>query len=255
MAPHEVERTAEEPTGAAVVVIPCYNEADRLNQSEFLRLLEVPGISLVFVDDGSTDNTRELLADLVAQAPDRLSLLPLDPNRGKAEAVRQGMLSALATEPAVVAFVDADLATPIDEVIRLTQLARASDADALIGSRILFLGTEIERRIHRHFLGRVFATAASLALDTAVYDTQCGAKFFRASPLLARALDEEFHSRWAFDVELLGRLLAEGASIIEVPLQRWVDVPGSKLGIRSMIKAGVDLVQIRSLLARRRRGQ
>lgn len=238
---------------AAVVVIPCYNEALRLDQSEFLRLLEVPSISLLFVDDGSTDETRALLSELVAREPDRMSLLPLDPNRGKAEAVRQGLMHALDAEPAIVAFLDADLATPIDEVVRLTKMAQESDADAIIGSRIAHLGTEIDRSWHRHLLGRVFATGASIALAAPVYDTQCGAKFFRASPLLARALDEKFHSRWAFDVELLGRLLAEDANIIEVPLKRWVDVPGSKVSVRSMIKAGADLVQIRALLARRRK--
>lgn len=236
----------------AVVVIPCYNEESRIDRGEFRRLTADPRISLLFVDDGSTDNTCALLTEFVAEAPSRMSLLPLQPNRGKAEAVRQGMLEALKAEPTIVAFIDADLATPIDEVTRLTEIALESDADAVIGSRISHLGTEIDRSTGRHLLGRVFATAASIALQAPVYDTQCGAKFFRSSPLLERVLDEEFHSRWAFDVELLGRLLAEGASIVEIPLKKWVDVPGSKIGIRSMIKAGADLVQIRSLLARRR---
>ncbi len=237
----------------SVVVIPCYNEAGRLDLDEFGRLLEEPGRALLFVDDGSTDKTRELLSAFVSKNPERLSLLPLSPNRGKAEAVRQGMIAALASKPSIIAFIDADLATPVDEVARLLQIAQESDADAIIGSRIAHLGTAIERSFGRHLLGRVFATAASLALKTPVYDTQCGAKFFRATPLLQRVLDEEFQSRWAFDVELLGRLLAEDAKIIEVPLKRWVDVPGSKIGLRSMVKAGADLVQIRSLLAKRRR--
>jgi glycosyltransferase involved in cell wall biosynthesis len=239
----------------AVIVVPCYNESSRLDRSEFVRLLEDPSISLLFVDDGSTDDTCEVLTEFVAQHPDRMTLLALQPNRGKAEAVRQGMLQGLVGAPDLVAFIDADLATPVDEVTRLTQIALESDADAIIGSRIAHLGNEIERSLGRHFLGRVFATAASIALEAPVYDTQCGAKFFRASPLLQRVLDEAFHSRWAFDVELLGRLLAEDASIVEVPLKRWVDVPGSKIGIRSMLKAGADLVQIRSLLARRRKGR
>ena len=235
----------------SVVVIPCYNEAKRLDYNEFTRLLADKSISLLFVDDGSTDDTRELLTKFVAKDPKRMSLLALDPNRGKAEAVRQGMLQALQAKPTIIAFIDADLATPVDEVIRLTKIAEDSEADAIIGSRIAHLGSEIDRSMRRHLLGRVFATVASLALDAQVYDTQCGAKFFRASPLLERVLDEEFHSRWAFDVELLGRLLAEEATIVEVPLKRWVDVPGSKIGLRSMLKAGADLVQIRSLLARR----
>ena len=235
----------------SVVVIPCYNEADRLDQNEFKRLAGTPGISLIFVDDGSTDTTGEVLSALVKEAPEQMSLLALRPNRGKGEAVRHGMLQALEADPEIVAFIDADLATPVDEVVRLVALACDSDVDALIGSRIRYLGNDIDRRLSRHLLGRVFATAASLALDAPVYDTQCGAKFFRVSETLHRVLDEKFHSRWAFDVELLGRLMAENATIVEVPLRRWVDVPGSKINFRSMLKAGADLVQIRARLAKR----
>jgi dolichyl-phosphate beta-glucosyltransferase len=236
----------------SVVVIPCYNEAGRLDQGEFKRLAEVPGISLLFVDDGSTDETCEMLSALVALAPDEISMLPLSPNRGKGEAVRHGMLQALDANPSVIAFIDADLATPVDEVVRLIALAHDSDADALIGSRIRHLGNDIDRKLARHLLGRVFATVASLTLEAPVYDTQCGAKFFRVSETLQRVLEEKFHSRWAFDVELIGRLMAENATIVEVPLKRWVDVPGSKIGFRSMLKAGSDLLQIRGRLAKRR---
>ncbi len=235
-----------------IVVIPCYNEAERLDLEEFRALLEEPGLSLLFVDDGSRDATLDMLQEFAAST-DNVDVLPLTPNRGKAEAVRQGLLRALEGEARVVGFIDADMATPGEEVVRLTHRAHAEGADAIIGSRIAYMGTDIDRSMGRHLLGRVFATAASLALDAKVYDTQCGAKFFRASELLSRVVAEPFHSRWAFDVELLGRLLAEEAEIIEVPLRQWVDVPGSKIGFKSMVKAGLDLVQIRSHLAKRRR--
>lgn len=236
------------------IVIPCYNEAARIDADEFMRLADAPGIALLFVDDGSTDDTRKVLGELVERAPGKMRVLALDPNCGKAEAVRQGFLEALSTDSEFIAFIDADLATPVDEVIRLSELAAAQDADAVIGSRIAHMGAEIDRSTSRHLLGRAFATAASIALGAPVYDTQCGAKFFRCSALLADAVAEPFHSRWAFDVEFLGRLLAQDARIVEVPLRRWVDVPGSKIGFKSMVKAGLDLVQIHSLLAKRRRG-
>ena len=236
-----------------IIVIPCYNEAARIDADEFLRLSQAPGSSLLFVDDGSTDDTLQVLEALVERAPDDMRVLALDPNRGKAEAVRQGFLEALAGDADCIAFIDADLATPVDEVLRLGELAAESDADALIGSRIAHLGAAIDRSASRHLLGRAFATAASLALGAPVYDTQCGAKFFRRSALLEEAVAEPFHSRWAFDVEFLGRLLAQDAKIVEVPLRRWVDVPGSKIGFKSMVKAGLDLVEIRSQLAKRRR--
>lgn len=234
-----------------IIVIPCYNEAERLDFETFQVLLAEPGISLLFVDDGSSDATLDVL-NAFSQSTENVQVLQLSPNRGKAEAVRQGLLEALEKNPAMVGFIDADMATPAEEVLRLSQQAHATTADAIIGSRIAYMGTDIDRSMGRHLLGRVFATAASLALDTKVYDTQCGAKFFRRSELLAEVVAEPFHSRWAFDVEFLGRLLAENATIVEVPLRRWVDVPGSKIGIKSMVKAGLDLVQIRSHLAKRR---
>ncbi len=234
------------------LVIPCYNEAERLDQGEFARLASQPGISLIFVDDGSKDETRTVLSSMVEKHPGSMQLVALDPNRGKAEAVRQGMLRALTGSAEIIGFIDADLATPVDEVLRLCQLAKSENVDALIGSRIAYLGAEIDRSPGRHILGRVFATAASLALQAPVYDTQCGAKLFRRSALLERVMAEPFHSRWAFDVELLGRILAEQGRILEVPLKRWIDVPGSKIGLKSMVKAGLDLVQIRALLAKKR---
>ncbi len=234
------------------IVVPCYNEAQRLSQDEFRVLLEAEDISLLFVDDGSTDNTLEVL-EAFAEESEKISVLGLSPNRGKAEAVRRGLVAALEGNVDHVGFIDADMATPVEEVIRLAQRAGGEAADVIIGSRISYLGTDIDRSMKRHLLGRVFATAASLALDAKVYDTQCGAKFFRNSDVVRGALAEPFHSRWAFDVELLGRLLDDGAHILEVPLRRWVDVPGSKIGFKSMLKAGLDLAQIRTHLAKRRK--
>lgn len=234
-----------------IVIIPCYNEAKRLDLQQLETLLNEPGLSLLCVDDGSSDDTLSLLRSF-SQHHETADVLALPQNQGKAEAVRQGLLSALACDPYVVGFIDADMATPVEEVIRLARSAQTEDVDAILGSRIAYMGTNIDRSMSRHLLGRVFATAASLALDAQVYDTQCGAKFFRSSEILARVLDEPFHSRWAFDVELLGRLLAEDAQILEIPLRRWVDVPGSKIGFKSMVKAGLDLAMIHSHLAKRR---
>ena len=114
------------------------------------------------------------------------------------------------------------------------------------------VGVDIDRKAMRHYLGRVFATCAALVLRTPYYDTQCGAKLFRASTLLERALEAPFRSRWAFDVELLGRLLAgvggepglERSSLRELPLERWVDVGESKLRPGGMVRAGLELARI-----------
>jgi glycosyltransferase involved in cell wall biosynthesis len=238
-----------------VVVVPCFDEARRIDGAALLSIVDDEGADVVFVDDGSADDTRQRLQELADARPGRASVLALDQNGGKGEAVRRGMLVALQGGADVVAYLDADLSTP---VVELRRLFAALDDDAgcsvVLGARVARLGSTIERRAARHYLGRVFATAASLALGVAVYDTQCGAKAFRVGPPLRAALATPFRSRWAFDVELLARLLplVGPGGVVEVPLARWRDVAGSRLTPPAMARAGVDLVRI-ALDVRRRR--
>lgn len=159
------------------------------------------------MDDGSSDATFEVLGAIERSAPEAVRVVRLPKNVGKGEAVRVGLTAAMNAGDELVGYADADLATPPEEVLRLFEaLAEAPHLVAVIGSRINYLGTNIRRRPSRHYLGRVFATAAATALGREIYDTQCGAKVFRTGPLLAAALSLPFVSRWAFDVELLGRV-------------------------------------------------
>lgn len=235
------------------IVIPCFNEAERFDGEAFTHFFTDSRVRLTFVDDGSKDATGAVLDSWCGRIGERAKLLRLPENRGKGEAVRAGLLDALREGASVVGFADADLATPADELLRMIALLEESTADAVIGSRIALLGVDIERNVSRHHLGRLFATCVSLVLRERVYDTQCGAKLFRASDTLLDALTDPFVSRWAFDVELLGRLLVAGQTIVEVPLRRWTDVPGSKLHPRAMLRAAADLVRIERDLRTRRR--
>jgi len=248
----------------SILVVPCYNEAARLDDEALLSLAsgEFPATRLLLVDDGSRDDTGARLGALARRAPGRIETLALDRNRGKAEAVRQGILAALASGADVVGYFDADLSTPAPEIRRLLSiLDERPQIAVLIGARISLLGNDIQRSHTRHYLGRVFATLASLILRARIYDTQCGAKLFRRSDALAAALRDPFLSRWSFDVELLGRLLVGDAStaaiferqVLEVPLRSWRDVPGSKLRLPAMAGALKDLAEIANDLSRRRR--
>jgi glycosyltransferase involved in cell wall biosynthesis len=236
-----------------VWVVPCHDEEHRLDRDAFVALVdERPDVRVLFVDDGSTDRTGHVIDALAGERPGRLEGLSLPTNCGKAEAVRRGLLHALSTGPRFVGYLDADLATPIREMSRLSDLLRERGVDAVLGSRVALLGRNIERNAARHYLGRVFASAASLMLGLRVYDTQCGAKVFRSSAALEAALAEPFASRWAFDVELLGRLLAahreavppRTADIIEEPLLEWREVQGSKLNLLGFCRAPLDMGKI-----------
>jgi dolichyl-phosphate beta-glucosyltransferase len=184
------------------IVIPCYNEAARLDRAAFEAAMAAwDSPVFVFVDDGSTDSTLLVLQALQHQSPGRCHVLALPENRGKAEAVRHGLNAALAGGATRVGYWDADLATPLTTI---EEFARELDdrphIQVVMGSRVRMLGRDIQRSTFRHCVGRVYATLASLVLRLPVYDTQCGAKLFRRSSALEHALTDPFRSRWAFDV-------------------------------------------------------
>lgn len=240
---------------AKALIIPCYNEAERLKVEDLQTLLRgCDDLIIYLVDDGSTDRTNALIEELVKKSP-RCQGIYLSPNAGKGEAIRQGMIKALAENPDWVGYADADLATPAYEILRLFEMTKDQPADALLASRVRLLGREIERKFLRHYFGRVFATIASLTLKLPIYDTQCGAKVFRANLALRNSLALPFQSRWAFDVELIGRLKILSDRdwrkvFVEVPLMQWRDVKGSKLKMTAMLKAGADLLSIGRALKR-----
>ena len=164
------------------LVVPCYNEAARLDRAAFLGFIAShPRLGVLFVDDGSTDATPDVLEDLRQAAPGAASVLRV-PHGGKAEAVRRGLLEALRSGAPLIGFWDADLATPLGAVDDFLALAgRRPEFEVFLGSRVNLLGRHVHRGAARHYAGRAFATAVSRALDLPAYDTQCGAKMFRAT--------------------------------------------------------------------------
>jgi glycosyltransferase involved in cell wall biosynthesis len=244
-------------TEAATLIIPCYNERARLDPSRIAELIADHRVTVLLVDDGSTDDTWGLVSELAASQPDRVQAMRLPRNQGKAEAVRQGMRQALAAGAPVVGYADADFSTPPGELLRLLGLLQRSQASVILGSRVARIGSNIEHSTVRYLLGRVFATLAARTLREAFYDTQCGAKWFRATGALTSALVPPFASRWAFDVELLGRLLGvfgrgprlDRGSVLEAPVHEWRHVRGSKVTPAEMSRA---LREILGLLAESR---
>lgn len=236
------------------LVVPCYNEAGRLPEAAFLEAArQRSDIQFLFVNDGSTDETAGMLARLCASANGNgnLAALHLPRNGGKAAAVRSGVLAALERRPEFVGFWDADLATPLAALQDFIDVLDANpQIDIVMGARVKLLGHHVERYRFRHYSGRLFATAASIALRLAVYDTQCGAKIFRVTPGIREAFAVPFRSRWVFDIELLSRYIAISGrtaasnGIYELPLATWIDVPGSKVKAWHGVQALWDIARI-----------
>lgn len=234
------------------LVVPCFNERRRLDLGVFAEGARKNHLRILFVDDGSTDGTADFIAAQISGNP-RLGLLPLARNRGKAAAVREGMLHLAGEAGGAewIGFWDADLSTPLDEVGHMLAFHEMEGGghDAIWGSRVMRAGSRIERRFTRHLFGRLFATAAGEFLGVRAYDTQCGAKLFRRE-VVPDLFREEFISRWIFDVELYCRLGHE--RILECPVQSWADQPGSKVSVAGdLFSVSRDLLRIREKYARR----
>jgi len=221
------------PGGRTCIVVPAYNEEKRLDVLALQAFVEQqPEIDFLFVDDGSTDETFQLLSSLASRF-ERVSVLRMEKNGGKAEAVRNGLLKALDLGYTFVGYWDADWATPLEEIVKFVALLQQrSDVDLVLGSRVALLGRSIDRKWYRHYLGRISATIASITLGLPVYDTQCGAKLMRSSPQLSAMLVQPFKTGWVFDVELIARYKRDFPSklgIYELPVERWMDVGESKV--------------------------
>ncbi len=234
------------------IIIPCYNEANRLPVETFLHYQhQHPEVTFCFVNDGSTDATAEVLQRLSRQNPRQNESLLLPQNLGKAGAVRAGMLKMSARPVDYLGYFDADLATPLPAINDLQrQLDEYPDREMVMGSRIKYLSTDIQRSTFRHYVGRVIATFISTILNLPVYDSQCGAKLFRR-PAVTTLFAEAFISPWLFDVEILARLIRQHGRanlmtgrVAEVPLKQWTEQSDSRISSTYFFKLWWELYRI-----------
>jgi glycosyltransferase involved in cell wall biosynthesis len=236
------------------IIVPCYNESKRLKINVFENYLgEETNVFFIFVNDGSTDDTLELINQLHSIAPSQVLCKSLDKNKGKAEAVRQGFLMAFELGFQNIGYWDADLSTPLHLINELCELLEEGKISIVMGSRVRLLGYSIKRSAVRHYLGRIFATFASMVLGLHVYDTQCGAKIFKNSPELRTVFAYPFSVRWIFDVEILARFkiirknreagIMETTSL-EYPLKNWTHMYGSKVKCSDFLIGAIELTKI-----------
>lgn len=231
------------------IIIPCYNESKRLPFEEFYSFISCHDISFCFIDDGSTDNTYQVLDLLRTKQENKVIIIQNTTNLGKAESVRKGINYALQEKNyKYVGYFDADLATPLSEIIHFMQYFKENEKFGFaLGSRFKRLGAQIERSAVRHYLGRIFATFASLILNLPVYDTQCGAKIIKRD-IAQQLFDKPFISKWLFDIELIARVKAENPIdiFIEIPLLEWKEIGNTKIKLQEIFKFPLELIRIHS---------
>lgn len=232
---------------STALVVPCFNESSRWNDSYWRGLFALPDVSWLLIDDGSTDDTYEVLNKHVS---DNVSVVRLARNAGKGEAVRQGLEMVVTDPHDWVGFVDADGAFRAEEIQRFVALALRSEdsTQAVWSSRVRMRGRRIERSPSRHAVGRTIATALSVRYRQLPYDSQAGLKLFRNRPQLSTSLRRPFSTRWLFDVELYSRLEAQYGTdsqwLWEEPLDSWQHIAGSKISLREMRRIPIEVIKL-----------
>ena len=233
------------------VVIPCYDEEERLLSEEFINYIDKnSGYHLCFVNDGSKDKTLEVLKTLQKGREDFITVYDCEKNGGKAEAVRLGMLHMAKKEDLdYIGFLDADLSTDLADFDDLVKTIETSDFKIVSGSRISRMGANITKESARKIISLTINFIIRKILKMDFKDTQCGAKIFHKD-VIEVAFAKKFVTQWIFDVEIFKRMsirfgLKEAkAMLCEQPLKRWIHADGSKLSMKDSVKIVGQLGQI-----------
>jgi len=216
------------------IIIPCYNEETRLPVDSITQFLHITkNAQIIFVNDGSTDNTPCILKGICEKYPERCRIITHERKKGKAEAVRSGLLASIKDSLYTHhGFLDADLSISPGELFRLFGILSATEKKFILGSRIKKIGARIVRNEWRHFYSRIIATIVGSIIKLNVYDTQCSAKIFQAG-IVREIFADPFHTKWLFDVEVICRIHNKYGDLnlagSEEPVLEWVEKRGSKL--------------------------
>jgi dolichyl-phosphate beta-glucosyltransferase len=227
------------------VVVPAYNEADRLPPTLEAIRRHLDGsdetYEVIVVDDGSRDVTAETAERLCSSWP-QLQVIRLDRNRGKGAAVRAGMLRARGEHRL---FSDADLSTPIDELPRLRAELQGRCAVAIASRGAKGARIAVHQQWRREFMGRTYNRLLRLLVLPGIHDSQCGFKVFTAEAAVA-CFEPLRTLRFGFDAEALLRARRKGWAIAEVPVNGWRHVEASRVhAIRDSGRMLIDLARLR----------
>jgi glycosyltransferase involved in cell wall biosynthesis len=241
-----------------LLVIPVFNEEKRWNEEYFLELASKSDnrLKYIFVDDGSTDNSKNLIRALCDKS-DRFFYRFSDSNQGKGEAIRNGFSYGVTENYSGIGFLDSDGAFSTRDINRISTVfiekcLKHDDFQAIWSSRISLAGRRIERSNRRHVLGRLISKIVSPFTSGIPWDTQSGFKIFKNNPGLRELVSQRFQSKWLFEIEMLQRYIVSSGTTMKIweePLDSWHDVKGSKIQGKQyvIILAEITLIFSRNL--------
>lgn len=217
------------------LIVPLYNESKRFN-SDYFDSLNIKNLDLIFVNDGSNDDTLIMINNLSFKK----HIISYSENKGKGEAIRLGIKYAISKKYDLIGYLDSDGSFSSSSVVKLIDQAKREfesnkDLGMIIGSRINLSGREIIRTKSRKILSIAVKIILSLIIINKPYDTQSGFKIIKNTKLLKDTVEKKFETSWFFDVELIEAIRGK-YKIYEIPVDNWVDIKGSKLNYKQSIK-------------------
>ena len=229
------------------MIVPCFNEEKRINLDYWNKLSEITNVNWIFVNDGSNDGTKNLLTQI-----SNSSLINLERNSGKAEAIRKGILETFNKNQSDIfhfGYLDADSAFKFEDIKNIIKLSfsKESTHDSHWGSRVALSGRNITRNNIRHILSRILITIFGYRLGNLPYDPQTGFKIFKFNKVQMSIFDKNFETKWFVDLEILLRFKAisnKDMKVWEEPVNTWKDIAGSKIRGLELITVFRDLVKI-----------
>jgi len=202
----------------ALVIIPTYNEADNIGHVLDLVLAQPTPISVLVVDDNSTDGTAEVVRSAMEDATDRIDLIERAGKLGLGTAYLRGFRYALAHDYTYICEMDADLSHDPDDLPRLIETVRSGKADLAIGSRYVGGVRVIDWPLSRLVLSYAAGIYTRSITQMPIQDVTAGFKCFDRRVLEALPLDRVNSDGYAFQVEMHYRTWRAGFSIQEVPV-------------------------------------
>jgi dolichol-phosphate mannosyltransferase len=234
-----------------LVIVPTYNERENLPKL-LGRLLDIPNLSVLVVDDDSPDGTGVIADDLAASSDGRVSVLHRQGPRGLGRAYLDGIRHALHTDADVICQMDADLSHQPEQL--RTMLDAAQDADLVIGSRYIPDGRIVNWPLRRRLLSAGANAYIRLICSIPARDCTSGFRCWKRERLASLPLDTITSEGYAFLVELLHLAFSAGCVIAEVPIT-FIERERGASKLRLSILAESAIVPWRLALSRRVRVQ
>ncbi len=245
-------------------VIPCYNEENRFAYAKFTKAVQLnPEVTFVFVDDGSTDETKEKLESFIKPF-NNAKVVSGDENSGKANAIRLGfqyvesIRKKVTDEIAILIWTDADQQILFEDlqhmINKCRELANTSNELIVFATRNYVKSHHFVRTLGSLIISRVLRNAGKIEMPL---DTQCGLKGFQISEVFVSAMRDEFETRWFIEWELFlriyklkQRLGRFSPVVVEIPLAKVEKAMDSHISVKNYISIFKEVLIIRKKIIR-----